>query len=104
MNRSRIRNKYLKSNTLENKIKYTKIRNYCVNLNRKTKREYYRNINIKNVIDNKKIWNTVKPLFSDKVKQQNITLIEGNKIISDKKDVAEKINNFFSNAVPSLNI
>ena len=105
MNRSRIRNKYLKSNTLENKIKYTKIRNYCVNLNRKTKREYYSNINIKNVIDNKKFWNTVKPLFSDKVKQtQNITLIEGNKIISDKRDVAEKINNFFSNAVPSLNI
>ena len=37
----------------------------------------------------------------NKVKQtQNITLIEGNKIISDKKNVAEKINN----AVPSLNI
>ena len=38
MNRSRFRNKYLKNPNVENKAKYNKQRNYCVNLLRREKR------------------------------------------------------------------
>ena len=47
----------------------------------------------------------IKPLFSDKVKLRNkINLIENEYIISDDKEVAEKLNYFFINAVSNLNI
>ena len=63
------------------------------------------NLDINNVTDNKKFWSTVKPFFSDKnTTGKNITLIDGDNIISTEKQVAETMNIFFSNAVKSLKI
>ena len=105
MKRTKTRNKYLKNNTLENKNDYKRMRNFCVSLVKKSKKEYYNNINTKNIIDNKKFWKTVKPMFSDKVKQtQNISLVENENIITDHKEVAQTFNQFFINVVPNLNI
>ena len=41
MKRSRLRNKYFKNNDKESRKLYTKQRNYCVLLLRKTKKVYY---------------------------------------------------------------
>ena len=47
----------------------------------------------------------MKPLFSEKVMStENIMLVENNKICGDDGEVSEILNNFFSNAVKSLNI
>ena len=54
MERMRLRNKFLKNQTIENKSAYTKQRNFCVSLLRKVKREYFANINEKNIIENRK--------------------------------------------------
>ena len=56
--------------------------------------------------DNKKFWQTVKPLFSDKQKSlpRDIILVVNDKLISDKLEVAEKLNNFFIEAVENLEI
>ena len=56
--------------------------------------------------NSKKFWQNVKPLFSDKqnVKNRNIIIIENNKVISNKMDLAEKFNNFFIEAVENLEI
>ena len=56
--------------------------------------------------DSKKFWQNVKPLFSDKqdVKNRNIIIIENDTVISDKKELAEKFNNFFIEAVENLEI
>ena len=43
-----------------------KQRNKCVSLLRKTKRAYYFNLNIKDIVDNKKFWEIAKSFFSDK--------------------------------------
>ena len=43
MTRSRVRNKFLKNPKKENRWIYDKQRNYCVNLLRKRKKEYYKN-------------------------------------------------------------
>ena len=67
MTRSRLCNKYLKEKSADSKIAYDKQRNYCVNLLRRTKKNYFANINISSVTDNKKFWKTVKSLFSDKI-------------------------------------
>ena len=66
MNRSRCKNAYFKNKTLENWEKYRKLRNECVKLTRKVKREYFENININSVNDNKTFWKTVEPFFTDK--------------------------------------
>ena len=47
MTRSRLKNKYTKNPTAENLRKYKKQRNYCVNLVKKSKKEYYRSVNTK---------------------------------------------------------
>ena len=58
-----------------------------------------------NFTDNKKFWNTVKPLFSNSGGgSQKITLVKDDKIISSDKEVAETFNDFFKNSVKSLNI
>ena len=60
---------------------------------------------MKLITDNRKFWKTVKPLFSEKHFGSNkITLLDGDEIISDDTEVANKFNSFFSNVVKKLNI
>ena len=47
MLRTLLRNKFLKNRSNENKTNYVKQRNRCVSLLRKTKREYYSNLDEK---------------------------------------------------------
>ena len=116
MKRSRLRNIYLKNLSDNNKREYNKQRNYCVSLSRKTKTNYYANLNKKDLTGNKQFWRTVKPLLSDKIKSsEKITLVEqrenldtdGNiddEIVNDDVKIAEIFNRFFSNAVIDLKI
>ena len=67
MTRTKLRNIFLQKRSEENRIRYTKQRNFFVSLLRKTKKRYYENLNEKSVVDNKLFWKTVKPLLSDKV-------------------------------------
>ena len=66
MTRSRLRNKYLKHKTEKNRLLYTQQRNKSVSLLRKTKMNYYGNLNQKGITNNKKFWKTAKPFLSDK--------------------------------------
>ena len=105
MNRSRLRNKYLKDPNNVNKDNYNKQRNYCVNLVRREKKKFYGNLDLKKITDNKTFWKTMKPFFSDKSKSGNkITLLEGNSIISKDTMVAETMNNFFTSGIDMLGI
>ena len=105
MTRPRLRNKFLRCRSDENKKAYNEQRNRCVKLVRSAKKAYYSNLNIKDVNDNKKFWKIVKPLFFEKVnKNENITLVENNNIISSEIEISEKLNAFFSNIVKELNI
>ena len=47
MHRSRLRNKFLRERTNESKIAYNKQRNICASLLRKTKRDYFANLDRK---------------------------------------------------------
>ena len=106
MHRSKLKNIYNKNPTEENKTLYKRQRNFSVNLLRREKKKYYNNLNVNIFQDNKKFWQTIKPLFSDKQHdlKRNIIIVENNSVISDNKAVAEKFNTFFIEAVESLDI
>ena len=90
MERTRLRNAFLKNPTVANKLAYTKQRNFCVSLLRKVKREYFANLNEKNITDNKS--------------REKITLVKNEEVISDDVEVANTLNNYFSNVVKNLKI
>ena len=103
MTRSRLRNKYLKHKTEENRLLYTQQRNKCVSLLRKTKMNYYGNLNEKDITDNKKFWKTVKPFLFDKsINSDKIHLNENGELINSKSKTAEVLNKFFWNIVKNL--
>ena len=77
MVRSKLRNVFLKNKTEENRSNYSKQRNLCVTLLRKSKRKYFGNLNEKHLCDIKKFWSVVKPLLSNKVvSNEKIVLVE----------------------------
>ena len=105
MTRSRYRNRYLKSPSVLNRNVYKSQRNLCTTLLRKHKRDYLNNLDTKFISDNKKFWNAIKPLFSEKVKaSQKISLINGNTIISENSEIAGVFNEFIVSAATNLDI
>ena len=84
MKRSKLKNNFNKNRNHENWCKYKTQRNYCVNLLRKSKKQYFSNINISDVTDSKSFWKSVKPDFSNKGLNSNkITLVENDAIITN---------------------
>ena len=105
MQRSKLRNLFLKKRTEENRNNYVKQRNLCVTLLRKSKREFFGSLNETHLCDNKKFWGVVKPLLSNKVVyNERITLVEDDKIIENNKNTASILNEFFSNIISTLGI
>ena len=94
MKRTRFRNEFLKIRTDENESRYTKQRNYCVSLLRKTKTQYNGNLDEKNLTDNRASWKAVKPFLSDKIMCKEKT-IEENEIVSNDEDTAQILNTLF---------
>ena len=105
MTRSRLRNKSIKNPSPKNKSNYTRYRNYCTRLIRKEKKTYNNNLDIKLITYNRKFWNTVKPLFSDKhFNGYKINLIEGKEIIFNDRDISGIFNTYFCTVVKNLDI
>ena len=105
MKRTKLRNKFLKDTTEENRNRYASQRHYCVLLLQKNKKEYFGNLNETNICGNKTFWKIVKPFLSDKIlSREQITLVENNEIISEDIDAAQTLNSFFSNIVTNLKI
>ena len=105
MVRSKLKNKYKKSRTGENWNSYKKQRNFRVNLLRKTKKEYFSDLNVKNITDNKAFWKTIKPYSSNKgLNSSSLILSEKNKIVTNDQDIASIMNNYFTGITSRLNL
>ena len=103
MVRSKLRNIFSKNRNYENWCKYKRQHNLCLNLLRKTKKSFYKNLDEKQVSDNKVFWKKVKPSFSDKgVNSSKITLVEKTSTIENK--IANIMKNYFINATKTLNL
>ena len=66
MKRAKLRNEYVKSRNEEDCKNYTKQINYLVKLLRKTKWSFYKKLDEKRLIDNRKFWKPVKPMLTIK--------------------------------------
>ena len=66
MNRSKLRNRYIKWPSRENVLDYKKSKNTCNNLNKFAKKSYFDKVISKIFVKNKAFWNTVKPFLTNK--------------------------------------
>ena len=63
---------------------------------RKTKQDYFSNIDIKSVSDTRIFWKTIKPYFSNKGLNSNkIFLSEKGRLIKDPVAIATTMNDYF---------
>ena len=105
MTRSRLRNKYLKNRYEENRVIYAKQRNWYVSLLRKSKQEYYENLDESNLTDNKLFWKTIKLSFSDKiVTRDRIHFTENGEVVKTELETAKTLNIFFGSVIKNLMI
>ena len=63
---NKVKEQILKDPVEHNKILYAKQRTWCVQLLRKEKKEYF--TFEKDIVDNKKFWQTIKPFSFRKIK------------------------------------
>ena len=105
MDRTRLRHKFLRNRSIEDRNAYSKQRNYWVSLIRKIKKVYHNNLDYKKIIDYKSFWKYVKPLFTEKnARSTKITSAEENSILENNNKITETFNNFLTSAVSNLNI
>ena len=105
MERTRIRKRFLKNPRYENRLTFTRQRNFCVSLLRKEIKQYFAKLNEKNFTDNRKFWQTVKPFLSEKNKsREKITLLKNEENISDEVEVTNTLNTFVSNTIKNFEI
>ena len=82
---------------------YKKQINFCSKLCKKERRKFYSSLDIKLITDNKTFWKILKSLLSDKGWSRiNLAVNEENSF--DNKKMAQTFNNYFDNAVMSLNL
>ena len=94
--RSKLRNIFLKNRTEKNRKNYVKQRNLCVTPLRKSKREFYGNLNAKKLCDTKKFWGVVIPVLSNKVvSNEKITLVKQDTIVENDKKNCNRSQQFF---------
>ena len=105
MRRSQLEKSFYKHRTTEKKVLYKKHKNYCSRLYKRERKKYYNNININNLTDNRKFWNTVKPFLSEKGKPAGkIILTEKGQIVTEDEKVAETLQEYYEKAVQNLDI
>ena len=104
MHRSRLKNIYIRKRNDKNWENNKQI-NFFVDLLRKTKTEYFKNLNVKDLSDNRKFWKIMKPYFSNKGLNSNKLLMkERGNLVSDEKEPATIMNNFFINITKDLKL
>ena len=95
MKRSPLRNKLLNTKSDIDRKVYNKQRSYVVSLLRKEKKDFYGNLDISKVTDNRVFWKF-------KIRSK-ITLVEDDKILSQDAEIAKTFNDYFIN-IPILNM
>ena len=103
--RTNLRNTFNKETSSKNWQNYKQQKNICSNILKSTKRNFFGNLNIDEITDNKKFWETLKPFFTDKCKtSSNNILMKKNETFNDNKKVSKTLNEYFTNIIKGLNL
>ena len=98
MQRTRLRNNYLKQSTETTKVTYDQQRKECVSHLKKLKTSHFESLNVKFFEENKKnLEKKISPHFSNKIKsKKKIAIVKNDEIISSNIEVAKTLQNFCS--------
>ena len=101
MNKSKTRNKYMKWPSRENFLATKRAKNYCNNLTRTTKKNFFQRVTESSLANNKKFWNTVKQFLTDKgfLTNDNISIKFNEDLATDKTKLANLFNLHYINIV-----
>ena len=104
MIRSRLRNKFNKHKTTENWKAYKSQRNKCTSMRRNNIRKHFSTLSNDTGAPTKKFWDSVTPFLNDKGSHgnENYSLIEDGKLITDEGRVSEIFNDHYINIVENL--
>ena len=85
MTRSGLKNRFNETRYETNWDKYKKQRNFRVSLLRKTKKEYFVNLNIKNISNNKTLRRSVQSFLFGKALNSNSIMLAEKKLLTAEK-------------------
>ena len=100
MQRSKLRQKFLKQRTNNSKHLCNRQRNLCVSLLQKTQKV----INNKVVSDNRKFWQKISPFSEKALPKETIILKADSRTIMINHELAETFNIFYSNITQHIKI
>ena len=87
----------------QDELAYKRQRNFCTTLIRKTKRNFYNNLNVNKITDNKSFWKTVKPGFTEKtLKDEKIVLVENDTTFSEENEISKDHSDPILNAIKTF--
>ena len=97
VNRSKLRNRYIKWPSRENFLDYKKAKNTCSNLSKFSQRSYFNKVTSKGFVNNKAFWNTVKPFLTNQgfLTNENKTIKHKDKIVIDNSKLTNLFNNHY---------
>ena len=105
MKRNQFYNKWSKSRKQIDKERFLKQKKIAAKILKNAKKEYFHNLNDKDVLDNKKFWKIIRSAFTDKTnKRQTINLVEDGHFTTNDKEKAEIFSEFYSKVVENLDI
>ena len=104
MKRTELQHRYFKTRSSENLKLFERQRNFCRRLYKTEKKKFFNNLDLNKITDNKLFWKTVKPVSDKGVNTTKISLVDGGKTVTEDKEVAKTLNQYFSTAVNSLDI
>ena len=98
MNRSKLRNRYIKCPSRENFLDYKKPKNTYDNLNKFAKKSCADKVSSKGFVSSRAFWNTVKPFLTNKgfLTNENITINLKDKIVTDNSKLAHLFNHYIN--------
>ena len=99
MNKSKTRNKYIKWPSGENFLVMKRAKNYCNNLTRATKKNFFHRVTKSGFANNKKFWITVKPFLRHFLTNDNISTKVNDDLVTDKTRLANLFNLHYINIV-----
>ena len=104
MIRSKLRNKFKKHKTTENWKAYKSQHNKCTSMRRNNIRKHFSTLSNDTGAPTKRFWDSVTPFLNDKGSHgnENYSLIEDGKLITDEGQVSEIFNDHYINIVENL--
>ena len=104
MTRSRLEHNANNSKNPSDIVKFKRQRNLVANLNEQAKLQYFEKLSVH--CNSKPFWKACKPYFLNKNSniQENIMLLEKNKLLLKEKDVASTFIEYFGSITDSLNL